>query len=82
VKITKTVFAIWAFCTAILVMVLIRMEYGTTYARTFCAYNRLFVEFEEGSKIWGTTMLDAKGRPIPCAETDTQEVVTQENMSI
>lgn len=81
-KITKTVFAIWAFCTAILVMMLIRMEYGTTYARTFCAYNRLFVEFEEGSKIWGTTMLDAKGRPIPCAETDTQEVVTQENMSI
>ena len=81
-KITKTVFAIWAFCTAILVMMLIRMEYGTTYARTFCAYNRLFVEFEEGSKIWGTTMLDAKGRPVPCAETDTQEVVTQENMSI
>jgi hypothetical protein len=82
VKITKTAFALWTVFAAVLVMVIARMENGVTHARTFCAYNRIFVEFEEGNKIWGTIMLDAKGKPIPCLESDTQETVRQENISI
>lgn len=34
----------------------------------FCAYNRVFVEFEEDGHKWGTLMLDTIGRPIPCDE--------------
>jgi hypothetical protein len=82
VRITKTAFAVLAFFITILVIVIIKKDSSVTYARTFCAYNRLFVEFEEGNKIWGTTMLDTRGRPIPCSESDTHEIVTQDNMSI
>ena len=41
-----------------------------THTRMFCAYGRVFVEFEEGGNIWGTMMLDQHGRPIPCKEDD------------
>jgi|LauGreDrversion4_2_1035121.scaffolds.fasta_scaffold219918_2 hypothetical protein len=36
--------------------------------RTFCAYGRVFVEFEENGKQWGTLMLDFRGNPIPCED--------------
>jgi hypothetical protein len=82
VKITKPVFAGLAFFIAASIIVAITREHSVTYTRTFCAYNRVFVEFEEGNKIWGTTMLDDKGRPIPCSESDTHEAVPQNNISI
>lgn len=41
-----------------------------THTRLFCAYNRVFVEFEESGNIWGTMMLDRHGRPIPCKDDD------------
>lgn len=41
-----------------------------THTRMFCAYGKIFVEFEEGSHVWGTLMLDRQGRPIPCKEDD------------
>ena len=72
----------WTVFAALSVVVIAKMENGVTHARTFCAYNRIFVEFEEGSKIWGTIMLDAKGKPIPWLESETQETVKQDNMSI
>jgi hypothetical protein len=34
--------------------------------RLFCAYGKIFVEFEESHSTWGTLMLDNNGRPIPC----------------
>lgn len=40
----------------------------TVHTKSFCAYNRVFVEFEEGSKRWGALLLDRDGRPIPCDE--------------
>lgn len=42
--------------------------------RTFCAYNRLFVEFEERGHIWGTMMLDDNGLPIRCNDTTTNSI--------
>lgn len=40
----------------------------------FCAYNRVFVEFEEKGSRWGALMLDAVGRPIPCFEDNEVKI--------
>lgn len=65
--------AIWI--VSIPILTLISEKYNpTTHARTFCAYNRIFVEFEEGPFKWGTLMLDLNGRPIPCSESDPVDV--------
>lgn len=37
-------------------------------ARMFCAYDRIFVEFEEGKHRWGTIFLDDEGKPVPCSK--------------
>lgn len=34
--------------------------------RLFCAYGRVFIEFQEGYTTWGTMMLDDQGAPIRC----------------
>lgn len=36
--------------------------------RLFCSYGRVFIEFQEGSTVWGTIMLDNAGLPVPCDE--------------
>ena len=40
----------------------------TTHTKTFCAYGRVFVEFDEEGKRWGTLMLDMGGKPIRCQD--------------
>jgi hypothetical protein len=45
-----------------------------TETHAFCAYNRVFVEFEEDGKRWGTIMLDMNGRPMPCHEENDIKV--------
>jgi hypothetical protein len=35
-------------------------------SKIFCAYNRVFVEFEDGRHKWGTLLLDEDGKPINC----------------
>ena len=49
-----------------------------TEARAFCAYNRVFVEFAENGRTWGTIMLDYNGKPIPCSE-DNDDTITVDN---
>ena len=63
-------FSIWAIIAALTVILLIELVTSTspTSTRTFCAYNRTFVEFEERGRVWGTLILDFAGRPIPCSE--------------
>ena len=63
-------FSIWAIIAAIIVVLIIDWvsSSSTTSTRTFCAYNRTFVEFEEHGRVWGTLILDFAGRPIPCNE--------------
>ena len=34
----------------------------------FCAYGRVFVEFDHDGYLWGTTLLDREGKPIPCQD--------------
>lgn len=41
-----------------------------THVKTFCAYDRVFVEFTEGNSTWGTMMLDRNGKPISCNDDD------------
>jgi len=35
-------------------------------SRLFCAYDRLFVEFEDGKYKWGTMLFDDDGKPMAC----------------
>jgi len=35
-------------------------------ARFFCAYGKVFIEFEEDGKVWGTMWIDEDGRPLTC----------------
>lgn len=37
-----------------------------TRVKMFCAYGRVFIEFEEKYNTWGTTWIDSSGRPVPC----------------
>jgi len=67
---------VWAVCITFLVglAILIRVPQSITETRMFCAYGRVFVEFEDNSRIWGAMMLDLNGRPIPCREGDEPEI--------
>jgi hypothetical protein len=53
-----------------------------TQVKTFCAYNRAFIEFTEGRNTWGTMMLDREGRPIPCSDDDDIKSSTNYNKEI
>ena len=71
----------WFFATIVLVFVLWPFQdtfilNGDVHARRFCAYGHVYVEFEQGNKIWGTTFLDEDGKPISCTEDDLQHTVS------
>ena len=48
---------------------------------TFCAYGKVFVEFEEGNKRWGTILLNDNGRPIPCTDPIGTPAVSLEKIN-
>jgi len=52
----------------LLILAIVPVRNEGTHVHTFCAYNRVFVEFEENGKRWGTIMIDMHGKPIPCHE--------------
>jgi hypothetical protein len=35
-------------------------------SQIFCAYNRLFIEFDDGKYKWGTMLFDDDGHPMDC----------------
>jgi hypothetical protein len=41
--------------------------------RIFCAYDKLFIEFEEKNSKWGTMFLDEHGRPMSCKKKSIVE---------
>jgi len=49
-----------------IVALLVFTEPTRAESKIFCAYNRVFVEFEDGRHKWGTLLLDEEGRPINC----------------
>ena len=36
------------------------------HTEIFCAYDSIFVEFDNNGNKWGTMLLDRQGHPIPC----------------
>ena len=60
----------WTVSVTVLTGLAIRNLNNKTFTetRTFCAYGRVFVEFEESGRVWGTLMLDFRGQPIPCKD--------------
>ena len=60
-----TISTLLALIVAIGVL-LVFTEPSRAESKIFCAYNRVFVEFEDGRHKWGTLLLDEVGRPISC----------------
>jgi hypothetical protein len=77
VKWIRLAVIIWLCFITLLIGLAVGTSPPSVHTRTFCAYNRLFVEFEEGSHVWGTMMLDRDGRPVPC-ENNIDELHTTE----
>jgi hypothetical protein len=70
-------FFLWAVFAILTLSLAIRGKAQLpTRTKTFCAYNKVFVEFEEGDKRWGTLMLNWNGKPIPCNEADEVDINT------
>lgn len=62
---------IWGVSAIVLLLLSLkisRQQIPRVETYLFCAYGRVFVEFDEDGKLWGTLMLDHLGRPIPCSE--------------
>jgi hypothetical protein len=45
--------------------------------RFFCSHDRVFIEFEEGGRVWGTLWTDNEGKPQSC--DSNQKVFTKSN---
>jgi len=43
------------------------------HTHRFCAYGKVYVEFEHNGHTWGTTYLDDNGKPVGCTDDDVQE---------
>jgi hypothetical protein len=39
-----------------------------TQARMFCAYDKIFIEFDDGKNVWGALWLDRDGMPVTCRD--------------
>ena len=50
------------------------------HTRRFCAYGQAYVEFQQGTKIWGTTFLDERGRPVGCTDNEVQHIVSNKEI--
>jgi hypothetical protein len=37
--------------------------------RFFCSHERVFIEFEENGKVWGTIWIDDDGKPLSCSDS-------------
>lgn len=47
----------------------------------FCAYDRIFIEFDDGKYKWGTIFLDDDGKPMACSRKyfTPDGVITRKN---
>lgn len=75
---SKHIYALmWAVIIAAIVWAASSSDAPNSSVRLFCTYNRVFIEFEQGSATWGTIMLDNEGRPFPCGD---DEIKTKLNL--
>jgi hypothetical protein len=70
------------FCITFMVIVGLLPKKSASTTRLFCAYGKVFVEFEEPSYTWGTLMLDRDGKPMPCNANEHIEIVKHQGVSI
>jgi hypothetical protein len=54
------------FIAGVLLVTPVRLSGDSVESRVFCAYGKVFVEFDDGKYKWGTMMLDSDGLPIDC----------------
>jgi hypothetical protein len=76
---------VWFMLATIVVLVLWPLQdtltlTDNTYTRRFCAYGQAYVEFQQGNKIWGTTFLDERGKPVSCTDSDVQHTVSNKEI--
>jgi len=69
-------------CIAFMVIAGLLPKEASSTTRLFCAYGKVFVEFEEPRYTWGSLMLDSNGKPIPCNDNEHIEIVRQQGVSI
>ena len=74
-KILKWAFIIWSVTITVLVLLPITVPNSQAGTTMFCAYNRIFVEFDDNGRRWGTMLLDQDGRPIPCFIEDEEKPI-------
>jgi len=63
----------------ITVIVAIYIKIPSDDVRYFCSHGRVFIEFEENGKIWGTLWPDDEGKPQSC---DSKQKIFTKNNSI
>ena len=63
------------------IVILLPTREAELQSSVFCAYGKVFVEFEEGNKKWGTIMLNDNGKPILCTEPTGTPVVSKDNIN-
>ena len=61
----------------ITVILAIYIKIPSDDVRFFCSHGRVFIEFEENSKVWGTLWTDDDGKPQSC--DIKQQVFTKSN---
>ena len=62
------------------VILAIYIKIPSNDVRFFCSHDRVFIEFEENGKVWGTLWPDDDGKPQSC--DSKQKVVTVSNSII
>jgi drug/metabolite transporter superfamily protein YnfA len=73
----------WFIAALLVVFVLWPLEdmlNDNIHTRRFCAYGQVYVEFQQGSKIWGTTFLDERGKPVSCTDDDVQHTISNKEI--
>jgi hypothetical protein len=70
------------FCIACMLIIGLLPKESASTTRLFCAYGKVFVEFEEPRYTWGTLMLDSTGKPMPCNANEHIEIARQQGVSI
>ena len=73
---------VWIVLVFAVVVVITRVSEPETHISTFCAYGKVFVEFDEGNKRWGTILLNDNGKPIPCNDPTGTPVISRQQENI
>ena len=60
----------WLVAVMLLLLIIDITPDSEPETKIFCAYGRVFIEFNSNGSTWGTLMLDDRGVPIPCSSEE------------